>query len=78
MLILLSMKGRMSNITVGRGFEPLFPNARVSEIVVEMNPYLKQKNYAEALLHSAGEIASFIAHEKGVALTTLESSSSIR
>jgi hypothetical protein len=49
----------------------------VSEIVVEMNPYLKQKNYAEALLHSAGEIAGIIAHEEGVALTTLASSSSI-
>ena len=70
-LILLSMTDRMSNITVGYGFEPLFPNDRVAEIVAEMNPYLRQRNYGKAVLHGAGKMASIIAHERGVSLTAL-------
>jgi uncharacterized protein len=69
MLILLSMTDRMSNITVGYGFERLFPNDRVARIVAEMNPDLKQRNYSKAVLHSTGKIAKIIAHEKGVTLT---------
>lgn len=74
MLILLAMNDRMSYISVGKGFETLFPNDRAAKIVAGMTPYLRQRKYSEAVLHSASEIASIIARERGVALTTLSSS----
>jgi uncharacterized protein len=74
-LILLSLKDRMSNISVGYGFERLFPNDRVAKIVEGMNPYLRQRNYSKAVLQATGKIASIIAHERGVALTASGSSS---
>jgi uncharacterized protein len=76
MLILLAITDHMYYISVSHGFEPLFPNNRVAAIGSEMIPSLSQHQYSKAALHCAGKIASIIAHERGVTLTTLETGSS--
>jgi uncharacterized protein len=70
-LIVLSLSDRKYRIEIGRGFEPLFPNDRVARIGGEMIPDLKKQKYSEAVLHSTSVIASIIAKERGVKLTTL-------
>jgi len=70
-LILLSLSDRKYRIEIGRGFEALFPNDRVARIGAEMIPDLKKQKYSEAVLHSTGMIASVIAKERGVKLTTV-------
>jgi len=69
-LILLSLSNRKYRIEIGRGFEALFPNDRVARIGAEMVPDLKKQKYSEAVLHSTRVIASIIAKERGVNLTT--------
>jgi uncharacterized protein len=69
LLILLSITDHKYRIEVGRGFEPLFPNDRVAQIGAQMLPDLRERRYAEAILHTVDEIASIIARERGVTIT---------
>ena len=68
MLILLSVTDRTYFISVGRGFESLFPTDRVAAIGRRMIPDLKQQNYSQAVLHATREIADIIARERKVEL----------
>jgi uncharacterized protein len=68
MLILLSRTEHEYYIAVGRGFEALFPNERVARIGAEMVPDLRAGRYSRAALHTADEIATIIANERGVKL----------
>jgi uncharacterized protein len=76
MLILLAITDHMYYISVGRGFETLFPNKRVAAIGYEMVPSLRKHHYSKAVLHSTDKIAGIIAHEREVTLTTLDAGSS--
>jgi uncharacterized protein len=78
MLILLAITDRTYFISVGRGFEALFPNDRVALIGSDMVPLLRQRHYSKAALLSAGKIAGIIAHERGVTLKTLKAGSTVR
>src|SRR5277367_492549 len=78
MLILLAITDHMYYISVGRGFQPLFPNDRVAVIGSEMVPLLRQRHYSKAALLSAGKIAGIIADERGVTLTTLKAGWTVR
>jgi uncharacterized protein len=78
MLVLLAITDHTYYISVGRGFEALFPNNRVAVIGSEMVPSLSHHHYSKAALQSAGKIANIIAHERRVTLTTLEAEPSIR
>jgi uncharacterized protein len=78
MLILLAIRDHMYYISVSRGFEPLFPNNRAAAIGYEMISSLRQQHYSKAVLQSAGKIASIIARERAVTLTTLDAGSSVR
>jgi uncharacterized membrane protein YgcG len=71
MLVLLAIKERMYYISVGRGFEALFPNNRVHVIGSAMIPDLRQRHYSEAVVRSTNEIASIIAQERGITLDAL-------
>jgi uncharacterized protein len=64
-LVLLSVKDRSYYISVGRGFEALFPNDRVAAIGAEMVPDLREHRYAKAVLHTVGEIATIISKSAG-------------
>jgi uncharacterized protein len=65
-LILLALSDHKSRIEIGRGFEALFPNERVANIVADMVPDLKQQQYSRALLHCTRTIATIVAQERGV------------
>jgi len=73
-LILVSLSDHKYRIEIGLGFESLFPNGRVARIGAEMIPDLKKQKYSEAVLHSTTVIASIIAKQRGVKLTTLPTS----
>jgi len=78
MLVLLSTKEHNYFISVGRGFETLFPNQRVAEIGAKMIPDLRRRHYDAALLRGVDEIASIIAHERGITLKTVRARSTQR
>jgi uncharacterized protein len=71
MLVLLVIKEHMYYISVGTGFEALFPNERASKIGSGMTPYLEKSLYGVAVTHSVDEIADIIAKDRHVILTTL-------
>jgi uncharacterized membrane protein YgcG len=50
--------------------EKLLPDARVGEIGTKMNPSLRRGDYSEALLTVTHEIATIIAQDRGVSLTS--------
>ncbi len=71
MLVLLAVKEHMYFISVGRGFEALFPNERAAKIGSAMTPYLQKGLYGAAVSHSVDEIADIIAKDRHVVLTPL-------
>jgi len=76
MLVLLSIQDHTYYISVGRGFETLFPNDRVYKIGAEMIPDLRKRRYGKAVLHAVNKIANIIAADRGVALTSTARSTS--
>lgn len=71
MLILLSITDRKYFISVGRGFETLFPNNRAAAIGRKMIPDLRKQNYSQAVLQATREIADIIARDRKVELQAI-------
>lgn len=69
-LILLAKDDRQYKIEVGYGLEPILPDGKVGDFGREMVPQLRQGDYGGALLQITGEIASVIAQDRGVTLSS--------
>jgi uncharacterized protein len=71
-LILLATSDRQWRIEIGRGLEGLLPNGRVGEIGGKMVPELQRLEYSQAMRNAANEIATIIAADRKVRLTTVD------
>ncbi len=69
-MLLLATQDRKSRMEVGYGIEPSIPDGRAGMILRDMRPQLQAGDYDGALMHAAGQVASFIAQAKGVELKT--------
>lgn len=70
-LVLLSIDDHKRRIEVGYGLEGILPDAKAGDIGRDMVPALQQSNYDEAARISVTEIASTIAADAKVQLTTV-------
>ena len=68
-LLLLSIGDRRSRLEVGYGLEPIIPDGMAGQILREMRPALRQKDYGDAMMAAAQTIGDTIAKAKNVSLT---------
>jgi uncharacterized protein len=69
-LILYAIDDHRSRIEVGYGLEPILPDGKVGAFQREAIPYMRAGNYSAALLLVTSRVASVIAQDAGVQLTT--------
>jgi uncharacterized protein len=69
-LILFAVADRRYRIEVGYGLEPILPDGKVGSFGREAVPYLRQGNYAAAILLVTRRIADTIAADRGITLAT--------
>ena len=67
-MLLLSIGDRKSRLEVGGGLGGVLPDTMAGDILDEMRPALRQREYGPALLAAAGKIGSVVAQAKGVAI----------
>src|SRR5579862_4621617 len=68
-MLLLVVRDRRSRLEVGYGLEPILPDGLSGDVLREMRPALRQKDYGDALVAAAQTIGSTIAQAKHVSLT---------
>ena len=69
-LILYAINDHRARIEVGYGLEPILPDGKVGAIQREAIPLVRASNYSQALLLVTSRVASVIAQDAGVQLTT--------
>ncbi len=69
-MLLLSIGDRKSRLEVGGGLGGEIPDSMAGDILDEMRPALRQRQYGPALFAAAEKIGSTIAQAKGVAIAT--------
>jgi uncharacterized protein len=67
-MLLLAVNDRRSRLEVGYGLEPVIPDGLAGQILREMRPALRQKDYSDAMMAAAETIGNAIAQEKHVAI----------
>jgi uncharacterized protein len=67
-MLLLSIGDRKSRLEVGGGLGGEIPDSMAGDILDEMRPALRQRQYGPALLAAAEKIGSTVAQAKGVAI----------
>jgi uncharacterized protein len=67
-LILLAVEDRQYRIEVGYGLEAILPDGKVGSIGREAVPYLRDKNYDQAVTIMTRRVAEVIAADRGVTL----------
>lgn len=70
-LVLVAPNDRKYRIEVGYGLEPILPDGRVGGFGREAVPFFRQNDYSSAVLLITERIASVIASDQGVTLTSL-------
>ena len=68
LLLLLAIQDHKDRIEVGYGLEPVLPDGFVGGVLRQARPYLRQSQYAQAMLAAAEEMGTRIAQVKGVSL----------
>ncbi len=71
-LILLSVQDRRARIEVGYGLEPILPDGKTGSYGREAVPLLKQNDYNGAILLMTSRVASVIAQDAGIELTSVQ------
>src|SRR5713101_4778418 len=71
-LILLSVQDRRARIEVGYGLEPILPDGKTGSFGREAVPLLKQNDYNGAILLMTSRVASVIAQDAGIELTSVQ------
>lgn len=69
-LILYAINDRRARIEVGYGLEPILPDGKVGSFQREAVPLMRAGSYSQALLLVTSRVASVIAQDAGVQLTT--------
>ena len=69
-LILYAIDDHRSRIEVGYGLEPILPDGKVGAFQREAVPLMRAGNYNQALLLVASRVATVIAQDAGVQITT--------
>lgn len=69
-LILYAINDHRARIEVGYGLEPILPDGKVGGFQREALPLLHAGNYSQALLLVTSRVASVIAQDAGIQLTT--------
>ena len=69
-LILYAINDHRARIEVGYGLEPILPDGKVGAFQREAIPLMRAGNYSQALLLVTSRVASVIAQDAGVQLTT--------
>jgi uncharacterized protein len=69
-LILYAIDDRRARIEVGYGLEPILPDGKVGSFQREAIPLMRASNYSQAILLVTSRVASVIAQDAGVQLTT--------
>jgi len=69
-LILYAIDDHRSRIEVGYGLEPILPDGKVGAFQREAVPLMRAGNYNQALLVVASRVATVIAQDAGVQITT--------
>jgi uncharacterized protein len=70
LLLIFAPNDRKYRFEVGYGLEGILPDGRVGDIGRQMVPYLRQNNYDAAVTLAVQQVASVIAADAGVTLTT--------
>jgi uncharacterized protein len=70
-LILLAVKDRRYRIEVGYGLEPILPDGKVGGFGREAVPFLRQNDYNGAILLMVTRVASVIAQDSGVEISSV-------
>ena len=69
-MLLLSIGDHRSRLEVGYGLEPILPDGLDGDILREMRPALRQKDFGDAMMAAAETIGNDIAQAKNVSLQT--------
>ncbi|MGO8808823.1 MAG: TPM domain-containing protein [Candidatus Sulfotelmatobacter sp.] len=69
-LILYAINDHRARIEVGYGLEPILPDGKVGGFQREAIPLMRAGNYSQALLLVTSRVATIIAQDAGVQLTT--------
>ena len=69
-LILYAINDHRARIEVGYGLEPILPDGKVGGFQREAIPLMRAGNYSQALLLVTSRVATVIAQDAGVQLTT--------
>src|SRR5258707_149999 len=69
-LILYAIDDHRARVEVGYGLEPILPAGKAGGFQREAIPYMRAGNYSAALLLVTSRVASVIAQDAGVQLTT--------
>ncbi len=69
-LILYAINDHRARIEVGYGLEPILPDGKVGAFQREAIPLMRADNHSQALLLVTSRVASVIAQDAGVQLTT--------
>jgi len=69
-LILYAINDHRAHIEVGYGLEPILPDGKVGSFQREATPLMRAGSYSQALLLVTSRVASVIAQDAGVQLTT--------
>jgi uncharacterized protein len=69
-MLLLSIGDHRSRLEVGYGLEPILPDGLDGDILREMRPALRQKDFGDAMMAAAETIGNDIAQAKNVRLQT--------
>jgi uncharacterized protein len=67
-LLLLVINDHRSRLEVGYGLEPILPDGLDGDILRDMRPALRQKDYGDAMMAAAQRMGDVIAHSKNVQL----------
>jgi uncharacterized protein len=67
-MLLLAVNDHRSRLEVGYGLEPIVPDGMAGDILREMRPALRQRDYSDALLAAAETIGNTIAQAKHVSI----------
>src|ERR1019366_803498 len=67
-LLLLSINDHRNRLEVGYGLEPILPDGLDGDILRDMRPALRQKDYGDAMMAAAQRMGDVIARSKNVPL----------
>src|ERR1017187_8647354 len=67
-LLLLAINDHRNRLEVGYGLEPILPDGLDGDILRDMRPALRQKDYGDAMMAAAETIGAAVAKAKGVPL----------